>query len=140
MPELSVVIVAVDNEQRTVLQVLVDGTSVARTIHTCASFPVAAAHPVMRRVQSANPEVLLVDIPGDNAATAMRAIELLHQELPECAVFAIGNLDHCPAPGSERRPARQGIHCRECQRWERGYYRRRQPGSCTAGSAWANRS
>ena len=93
MPELSVVIVAVDNEQRTVLQVLVDGTSVARTIHTCASFPVAAADPVMRRVQSANPEVLLVDIPGDNAATAMRAIELLHQELPECAVFAIGNLN-----------------------------------------------
>jgi pilus assembly protein CpaE len=93
MPELSVVIVAVDNEQRTVLQVLVDGTSVARTIHTCASFPVAAADPVMRRVQSASPEVLLVDIPGDNAATAMRAIELLHQELPECAVFAIGNLN-----------------------------------------------
>ena len=93
MPELSVVIVAVDNEQRTVLQVLVDGTSVARTIHTCASFPVAAADPVMRRVQSANPEVVLVDIPGDNAATAMRAIELLHQELPECAVFAIGNLN-----------------------------------------------
>ena len=39
MPELSVVIVATDNEQRTVLQVLVDGTSVARTVHTCASFP-----------------------------------------------------------------------------------------------------
>ena len=32
MPELSVVIVATDNEQRTVLQVLVDGTSVARTV------------------------------------------------------------------------------------------------------------
>jgi pilus assembly protein CpaE len=93
MPELSVVIVATDNEQRTVLQVLVDGTSVARTVHTCASFPVAAADPVMRRVQSASPEVLLVDIPGDNPATAMRAIELLHQELPECAVFAIGNLN-----------------------------------------------
>ena len=42
MPELSVVIVATDNEQRAVLQVLVDGTSVARTVHTCASFPVAA--------------------------------------------------------------------------------------------------
>ena len=29
----------------------------------------------MRRVQAANPEVLLVDIPGDNPAIAMRAIE-----------------------------------------------------------------
>ena len=41
MPELSVVIVAADNEQRAVLQVLVDGTSVARAVHTHASFPIA---------------------------------------------------------------------------------------------------
>ncbi len=92
MPELSVVIVATDNEQRTVMQVLVDGTSVARTVHTCASFPVAASDPVTRRVQAANPDVLLVDIPADNTSPAMRAIELLHQEIPECAVFAIGGL------------------------------------------------
>ncbi len=93
MAELSVVIVATDNEQRTVLQVLVDGTSVARTVHTCASFPVAASDPITRRVQAATPDVMLVDIPADNPAMAMRAIELLHQELPESAVFAIGNLN-----------------------------------------------
>src|ERR1700723_2625529 len=93
MAELSVVIVAVDNEQRTVLQVLVDGTSVARTAHTCASFPAAVSDPVVRRVRAATPDVILVDIPGDNPAVAMRAIELLHQELPESAVFAIGTLD-----------------------------------------------
>jgi pilus assembly protein CpaE len=93
MPELSVVIVATDNEQRTVLQVLVDGTSVARTVHTCASFPVAAADPITRRVKSANPDVTLIDIPADNPATALRAIELLHQEMPDAALFAIGNLN-----------------------------------------------
>lgn len=92
MAELSVVIVAVDNEQRTVLQVLVDGTSVARTAHTCASFPVAISDPVVRRVRAATPDVILVDIPGDNPAIALRAIELLHQELPDSAVFAIGTL------------------------------------------------
>ena len=37
MPELSVVMIAQDSEQRAVLQVLVDGTSVARVVHTCAS-------------------------------------------------------------------------------------------------------
>src|SRR6201993_2737348 len=93
MAELSVVIVATDNEQRAVLQVLVDGTSVARTVHTCASFPVAASAPVTRRVRAANPDVTLVDIPADNAPMALRAIELLHQEMPESAVFAIGNLN-----------------------------------------------
>jgi pilus assembly protein CpaE len=93
MPELSVVIVATDNEQRAVLQVLVDGTSVARTAHTCASFPMAASDPITRRVRAANPDVTLVDIPGDNSALALRAIELLHQEMPEAAIFAIGSLN-----------------------------------------------
>jgi pilus assembly protein CpaE len=93
MPELSVVIVATDNEQRAVLQVLVDGTTVARTVHTCASFPVAASDPVTRRVKAATPEVTLIDIPADNSSSALRAIELLHQELPESAIFAIGNLN-----------------------------------------------
>jgi pilus assembly protein CpaE len=93
MPELSVVIVATDNEQRTVLQVLVDGTTVARTVHTCASFPVAASDPVTRRVRAANPDVILIDLPGDNPLPALRAIELLHQEMSEGAIFAIGNLN-----------------------------------------------
>jgi len=93
MAELSVVIVAPDNEQRALLQVLVDGTNVARTAHTCASFPVAAADPVARRVRAANPDVTLIDIPSENPSPALRAIELLHQEAPEAAIFAVGTLD-----------------------------------------------
>ncbi len=93
MAELSVVIVAPDNEQRAVLQVLVDGTTVARTVHTCATFPVAASDPVARRVRAATPDVTLIDIPSENAASALRAIELLHQEMPDSAIFAIGTLD-----------------------------------------------
>ena len=82
-----------DNEQRAMLQVLVDGTNVARTVHACASFPVAASDPVTRRVRAANPDVTLVDIPTDNPPLALRAIELLHQEMPDAAIFAIGNLN-----------------------------------------------
>ncbi|HEY1273254.1 MAG TPA: AAA family ATPase [Terriglobales bacterium] len=92
MPELSVAIVAADSEQRAVLQVLVDGTSVARTVHSASSFPVAATDPVVRRIQGAQAEVLLVDIPAENTGIALRAIELLHQELPDSAVFAIGSM------------------------------------------------
>ena len=93
MPELSVVIVATDNEQRALLQVLVDGTTVARTVHSCASFPVGASDPVTRRVRAANPDVTLVDIPADNPSIALRAIELMHQEMPEGAIFAVGTLN-----------------------------------------------
>jgi len=92
MPELSVVIVAADGEQRAVLQVLVDGTSVARTIHSAGTYPMAAADPVVRRIQSADPDVILVDIPSDNPTLALRGIELLHQEMPEAALFAIGTM------------------------------------------------
>jgi len=90
MPELTVAILATDNEQRTVLQVLVDGTSVARTAHTCVGFPVATSDPIMRRVQNTNPDVVLVDIPVDSPSAALRAIEMFHQEVPGCAIFAVG--------------------------------------------------
>ncbi|HET7441591.1 MAG TPA: AAA family ATPase, partial [Terriglobales bacterium] len=92
MPELSVVVVATDSEQRAVLQVLVDGTSVARTIHSSATFPMAATDPVVRRIHSASPDVILIDIPADSSSAALRAIELVHQELPDCPVFAIGSM------------------------------------------------
>ena len=92
MPELSVVIVATDSEQRAVLQVLVDGTSVARTVHSSATFPMAGTDPVVRRIQSANPDVVLVDIGAESPTPAIRAIELLHQELPDCPIIAIGSM------------------------------------------------
>lgn len=92
MAEVSVVVVASDNEQRAMLQVMVDNTSVARVVHTCATYPVAAADPVVRRIQSANPQVVLLDIPTENPNLALRAIELLHEELPELALFAVGSM------------------------------------------------
>jgi pilus assembly protein CpaE len=92
MPELSVVIIAADNEQRAVLQVLVDGTSVARCVYSHASFPVAAADPIVRRIHATTADVVLVDIPADNAIPALRAIELLHQDLPDVPLFAIGSI------------------------------------------------
>jgi len=92
MAELPVAVVSSDDEQRAMLQVLVEATSVARVVHSCASFPVVAADPVTRRIQAANPEVVLLDIPGDNPSLALRAIELLHSHLPQCALFAIGSM------------------------------------------------
>ena len=92
MAELSVVIIAADSEQRAVLQVLVDGTSVARTSHSAVTYPTAATDPIIPRIHALNPDVTLVDIPSENASAALRAIELLHQEMPDVAVFAIGSM------------------------------------------------
>jgi pilus assembly protein CpaE len=92
MSELSVVIISQDSEQRAVLQVMVDGTSVARVVHICNSYPVIVTDPVFRRVQSANPAVVLVDVPADNHTLALRSIELIHQELSRAAIFAVGSM------------------------------------------------
>ncbi len=90
MPELSVAVFATDNDQRAVLQVLVDGTSVARTVCSDPTMPLVANDPVIRKTQAFVPDVVLVDIATDGITSALRAIELLHQELPDAAVFAIG--------------------------------------------------
>jgi pilus assembly protein CpaE len=92
MAALSVVLITTDNEQRAILQALIDGTSVARTVHTCATFPVASADPVMRRIQSASPDVIIVDIPDAAANRALDAIEMLRHEFPETALFGIGDI------------------------------------------------
>ena len=94
MPELSVAVFATDNDQRAVLQVLVDGTGVARTVCSNPTLPAAAHDPVIRKTQSFAPDVVLVDIASDGTNAAVRAIELLHQELPDSAVFAVGPMTH----------------------------------------------
>ena len=92
MSELSVVIIAVDSEQRAVMQVLVDGTSVAHTAHTAANYPSSGTDPLIARLHAVKPEVILVDVPVENSSPALHAIEVMRQELPDIAVFAIGSM------------------------------------------------
>jgi pilus assembly protein CpaE len=92
MSELSVVVVAQDNEQRAILQALVDSTSVARTVHTCATYPIVVTDPVLRRVQTASPAVVLIDVPADSHALSLRSIELIHQEVAGAVIFAVGSM------------------------------------------------
>jgi len=92
MSELSVVTIASDSEQRAILQVLVEGTSVARVVESSATFPVIATDPVARRIQSANPDVVLIDIPTESPSQALRTIEMLHQEFPDTMLFAVGRM------------------------------------------------
>ena len=92
MPEISVVIVCTDSEQRAVLQVLVDNSSVAKTVHTCATFPEGFTDPVVRRIQAAAPDVVVVDIPGSNPQPALHALEVLHHQVPDSVLFAVGSM------------------------------------------------
>jgi len=50
--------------------------------------------------------VTLVDIPADNPPLGLRAIELLHQEMPDAAIFALGNLNQPQVIVNAMRPER----------------------------------
>jgi pilus assembly protein CpaE len=94
MAELTVAIFAADEDHRQVLQLLVDGTNVAKTVHTFSSFPVGSTDSVLRRINDLSPDVLMVDIPSVNPSAALRTIELLHVEAPKSAIFAVGDMTH----------------------------------------------
>jgi pilus assembly protein CpaE len=92
MAEISVVVLADDDEQRAIMQVLVDGTSVARVAHAAAGYPTMASDPLVTRIQGLKPDAILIDIPARGPQSALHAIELLHQEVPESTIFALGAL------------------------------------------------
>ncbi|MGA9643958.1 MAG: cellulose synthase operon protein YhjQ/BcsQ [Terriglobales bacterium] len=90
MPELSVAIFATDADQRAVLQALVDGTSVGHTVCANSTLPLSSTDPVLRRTQGFAPDVVLIDIAADQVASALRTVELLHQEIPATSIFVVG--------------------------------------------------
>jgi len=91
MAEVTVAIVALDADERTILQMQVDATAMARTVHTFSSFPAGASDLSVRRMLEANVEVVVVGIPRHEFTNAITTIELLHAELPKAAVFAVGD-------------------------------------------------
>src|SRR5690349_7728317 len=92
MLELAVVVISRDSEQRSILQLLVEGTRVARAVQSLSSLPLAATDPVVRRIHDERPDVVLLDLPTSDSASGLRAIEVLHQELPMTAIVAIGSM------------------------------------------------
>src|SRR5512138_2083275 len=92
MERLKVAILASENEERSVLQLVVDGTAVAQTTFSTAGYPVNAADAALRRMQENTPDVVLVDVPNGNGGPALRSIELLHVEFPKVAVIALGEM------------------------------------------------
>ncbi|MCU1285264.1 MAG: hypothetical protein JWO13_1614 [Acidobacteriales bacterium] len=92
MPELSVLILTTDEDQRTLLPLLVDGTAIAKTVNTIFGFPEGTTDAVVRRIKDSRADVTLIDIPPRDSGAALRAIELLRVVSPETTIFAIGEM------------------------------------------------
>ena len=92
MQEMTVVIFTADKEQQAVLRMQVDDTSVARTAHTFTGFPMLASDLNLRRAQDAGARVVLIEIPANDPTPAIQAIDVVHTNMPQAAVFAIGDM------------------------------------------------
>jgi pilus assembly protein CpaE len=89
---ITVLILTVDEEQRSLLQFAVEGTGLARTLNVVA-YPANPCDLLLRQIQDAKADVLLVDIPRENPTLALRAVDLLHSEVPKSALFAAGDVN-----------------------------------------------
>jgi pilus assembly protein CpaE len=93
MPGIAVALLTEDREQSVVLNSRVESTNLARTVLSHVGFPVGPSDSVVRQLQDQHAEVVLVSIDSKNPQRAIRAIELIHGNIPEVTIFAVGEMN-----------------------------------------------
>jgi pilus assembly protein CpaE len=97
MHGIAVSILAENPERLSVLQQRLEATQAVHVVFAHSAFPANASDHVMRRVQEAHSEVIVIDIDPDAASNALRAIELIHSSVAEVSVFAVGAMNDAAA-------------------------------------------
>jgi pilus assembly protein CpaE len=92
MPQLSVVVITSDEDQKALLQVQVDGTAIARMTHCFTSYPQVEGDSVIRRIQDLKTDIVLIDVAAKDRSAAVRAIEVLRSACPGTGIFAVGDM------------------------------------------------
>jgi pilus assembly protein CpaE len=89
---LGLIILAADEQQRIMLQMLVDATNVAETVGKIGTFPSPACDNVLRQIADSKADGVLFDLPAGNPDACLQSIEYLHSELPSVAIFVVGDI------------------------------------------------
>jgi len=92
MPGIAVALLTEDREQSVALHSRVESTNLARTVLSHVGFPAGPSDAVFRQLQDQHAEVVLVSIDPQNPQRAVHAIELIHGNLPEVTIFAVGEM------------------------------------------------
>jgi Flp pilus assembly CpaE family ATPase len=97
MPGIAVSILAENPERLALLQEHVERTQAAHVVFAHSAFPGSAADQTVRRIQEACAEIVLIDIDPQDARNATRAIEVIHANVADTALFAVGTLTDAAA-------------------------------------------
>jgi pilus assembly protein CpaE len=94
MHGIAVTVLAEDKERLALLQQRLETSQIGRSVFAHGGFPAGQSDPVLRQIQDLKAEVVLVDIDPQNVDRAFRAIELIHSNTNEIAIFAVGPMTH----------------------------------------------
>ncbi len=92
MQGIAVSILAESTERLALLQQRVESTQAAHVVFAHSVFPGSAPDQAVRRIREARAEIVLVDVDPQNARTATRAIEVIHANVADVSLFAVGTL------------------------------------------------
>lgn len=93
MHEISVSVISENSERLTLLERRVEATQLGRVVFAHGNFPQSATDAVIRRMQDVHTEIVLIDIAARDIARAIQAIEIVHGNVANCAVFAVGAMN-----------------------------------------------
>jgi pilus assembly protein CpaE len=96
MQGVAVTLLTEDRERLSVLQHRLEGTGMGRNVFSHVGFPANGTDPVLRQMQDAGTEVVILDIDSHNPQRAIATIELIQANTSEIAIFAVGDMSHPP--------------------------------------------
>ncbi len=94
MHGIAVALLTEDREHLSTLQERLEATQLGQEVFSHAGYPSAPTDAILRQLQDSRAEVVIVDVPAQNAQRAIRAIELIRATTLQIAIFANGEMTH----------------------------------------------
>ena len=92
MHGIAVALLTEDREHLSTLQERLEATQLGQEVFSHPGFPSGPTDAILRQLQDSRAEVVIVDVPAQNAQRAIRAIELIRATTLQIAIFANGEM------------------------------------------------
>ena len=94
MSGIAAALLTEDRERLPALQSRLENTQAGQIVFSHCGFPSTPSDPILRQIQDAHAEVVLVDIDPHAEQRALNAIALLRSATEDLALFAMGEMSH----------------------------------------------
>jgi pilus assembly protein CpaE len=92
MHGIAVALLTEDREHLPILQERLEATRLGREVFSHLGFPLSPTDTIIRQLQDSRAEVVIIDVPTQNAQRAIQAIELIRATTLQIAIFANGEM------------------------------------------------